>query len=478
MKPMRIPDFSSAKVLVIGDVMLDQYWHGGTSRISPEAPVPVVKVEQSEYRPGGAANVALNIAALGAQVGLIGLVGEDASAQALQAQMEGAGVQCHLMAIKGSSTITKLRVMSRHQQMIRLDFEDGFAGFEPHSLAEKVASVLPDYDLMILSDYAKGCLRDAQPLIALANENNIPVLVDPKGADFTKYTGATLLTPNESELKAVVGEWEDEAEFCAKSHGLCKQINLDAVLVTRSEKGMALFNAFDELHIPTQAREVFDVTGAGDTVIGTLGAALASGMSLEDSVKLSNAAAGIVVGKVGTATTNLTEIREAFKPVHSDNIGVVSDEQLLDLVFQAKEKGERVVITNGCFDILHAGHVQYLQEAAKLGDRLIVAVNSDASVKKLKGSSRPINTLGERMAVLASLKAVDWVVSFEGSLSDASDDSTPRDLICAVKPDILVKGGDYQPESVAGGECAGEVVILSFKEGCSTTQTLKKMGSL
>jgi D-beta-D-heptose 7-phosphate kinase/D-beta-D-heptose 1-phosphate adenosyltransferase len=472
---MQLPDFSKANVLVIGDLMLDQYWHGGTSRISPEAPVPVVKVEQSEYRPGGAANVALNIAALGAKVRLVGLVGEDAAAMTLSQQMHQAGVACHFLSVKGSSTITKLRVISRHQQMIRLDFEDGFAEFKTKDLDALVASHLSDVNLVILSDYAKGCLRDTQPLIALAKQKGIPVLVDPKGDDFAKYTGATLLTPNESELKQVVGSWGDEVAFCEKAQTLRTRCKFENLLVTRSEKGMALFSNETQLHIPTQAKEVFDVTGAGDTVIGTLGAALASGMSLEYSVRLSNAAAGVVVGKVGTATVSASELSEAIRPHHEQGSGVVTETVLSDLVVQARAKGERIVMTNGCFDILHAGHVQYLAEAAKLGDRLIVAVNSDTSVRKLKGHTRPVNPLDQRMAVLAGLASVDWVVPFDGSKDDSTNDTTPRDIICKVSPDVLVKGGDYLPDQVAGAECAKQVVILQFKEGCSTTQVIEKI---
>jgi D-beta-D-heptose 7-phosphate kinase/D-beta-D-heptose 1-phosphate adenosyltransferase len=470
---MRIPDFSKARVLVVGDVMLDEYWHGATSRISPEAPVPVVKVDDKEWRPGGAANVALNIASLGGQVALIGLVGEDASAQTLNQQLRARGVRCEFMTIPYSHTITKLRIMSRHQQMIRLDFEDGFEGFCSESLAQKVLNMARDYDVVILSDYAKGCLRAPQLLIGPLRLLGKSVLVDPKGKDFSLYEGATVLTPNEAEFREVAGEWANDITLFAKANAAREAWKLDALLITRSERGMALFEHENELHIPTQAKEVSDVTGAGDTVIATLGLALASGLELADAVRIANAAAGIVVSKSGTATVSAIELQAALQATHTQ-ASVFDLNELLAEVEMAKARGEKIVMTNGCFDILHAGHVQYLSQAAALGDRLIVAVNSDASVKKLKGSSRPINTLGERMAVLASLKAVDWVVSFEGSLADASDDSTPRDLICAVKPDILVKGGDYQPESVAGGECAGEVVILSFKEGCSTTGIINK----
>ncbi|MEW6353199.1 MAG: bifunctional D-glycero-beta-D-manno-heptose-7-phosphate kinase/D-glycero-beta-D-manno-heptose 1-phosphate adenylyltransferase HldE [Pseudomonadota bacterium] len=466
---VHLPVFASGHVLVAGDVMLDRYWHGATSRISPEAPVPVVRVEHAEERPGGGGNVALNIAALGARVTVLGLTGGDDSADALQRHLEAANVQCRFERVTGFKTITKLRVLSRHQQLIRLDFEDGFTGHTPQALVEHFARELPDANVAVLSDYGKGALRAAPELIALARRAGKPVLVDPKGVDFEIYRGATLLTPNLTEFEAVVGHCRDDEELVAKAEQLRRRFDLHALLITRSERGMTLLREGERaLHLPAQAREVFDVTGAGDTVISMLAAALAAGEDLAAATALANVAAGIVVGKLGAATVSVEELRGALSAESSARRGVVDEEQLLAAVAEARARGEKIVMTNGCFDILHAGHVTYLEQAKRLGDRLIVAVNDDASVRKLKdngGVARPVNPLARRMAVLAALHSVDWVAPFS--------EDTPQRLICRVLPDILVKGGDYRPEQVAGHECVqargGEVRILGFVEGCSTS---------
>ncbi len=470
----RLPDFSLASVLVVGDVMLDRYWQGPTSRISPEAPVPVVKVENDELRPGGAANVALNAAALGAGVSLIGLVGEDAEAGLLVDSLAARGVASSLVAVPGSRTITKLRILSKHQQLIRLDFEDGFSGSNGQAILDRFLQALPAVKAVVLSDYAKGVLRDPQPLIRAARERGLPVVIDPKGTDFQRYRGATLLTPNQSEFEAVVGPVLDDADLAAKGCALRDELGLEALLVTRSEKGMCLLQrGHAPIHLPTRAREVYDVTGAGDTVVAVLAASLAAGESMHEAVALSNLGAGVVVGKVGTATVSPAELAAAMEEHLPIQTGAVSEDLLVELVARARAAGERVVMTNGCFDILHAGHVTYLQQARSLGDRLIVAVNDDDSVRRLKGETRPVNGLAPRMIVLAALAVVDWVVPFS--------EDTPQRLICRVGPDVLVKGGDYRPEDIAGGECVlaagGEVKILTFLPGHSTSgmiETIKK----
>ncbi|MGK2915532.1 MAG: D-glycero-beta-D-manno-heptose-7-phosphate kinase, partial [Porticoccaceae bacterium] len=307
------PRFDRAQVLVVGDLMVDRYWHGGTTRISPEAPVPVVKVEHREDRPGGAANVALNIAALGAGVSLIGVVGRDGAAQALHARLHAVGIHTDFQEAADKPTITKLRVISRHQQLLRLDFEERFGGEDTGELVGKVRGLLGRADVLILSDYAKGVLDDPRELIALARAAGVPVLVDPKGTDFTRYAGATLITPNLHEFEAVVGPWETEQELVRKGVELLERLHLDALLVTRGEQGMTLIRpTAPELHLPARAREVFDVTGAGDTVIAVLAAALAAGEDLPAAVALANLAAGIVVGKLGTATVSGPELRRAL----------------------------------------------------------------------------------------------------------------------------------------------------------------------
>ncbi len=467
-----IPDFTQADVLIIGDVMLDRYWHGPASRISPEAPVPVVQVHESEERPGGAGNVALNIAALGGKGILVGLVGADEAGDRLDQLMKAMGVESRLERQNDRPTITKLRVISRHQQLIRVDFEDSFLGCEDSAVINTFEDCLPNCGAVVISDYGKGTLQQTQRMIKAARAAGKPVLVDPKGSDFAKYSGATLITPNLAEFEAVVGSCEDQAEIVRKGLRLITELGLKALLVTRGEYGMTLLRAdSDPLHLPTHAREVFDVTGAGDTVISVMAASLAAGQSLDQAMALSNLAAGIVVGKLGTATVSVPELQRALHQLDESEENIVDEAQLLERVSVARAHGERIVMTNGCFDILHAGHVTYLNQARRLGDRLIVAVNDDASVERLKGESRPVNQLQERMEVLAGLGSVDWVVPFS--------EDTPERLICSVLPDALVKGGDYQPEQIAGYECVkaagGEVVVLAFREGCSTTRIIESI---
>lgn len=470
-----LPDFQRSRVLVVGDLMLDRYWHGQTQRISPEAPVPVVHIKENEGRPGGAGNVALNIVALGGQAKLLALVGQDEAADILRLQLQEAGVEAELEVVPGSDTVTKLRVMSRNQQLIRLDFEDGFSDYDHARLLRQFQACLDDCEVVVFSDYGKGCLDQIEAMIALARAAGKKVLVDPKGNNFARYSGATLITPNESELAAVVGSWQDQDELITKAEQLRAACELEALLVTRSERGMALFFENEPLLIPTVAREVFDVTGAGDTVIATLATALAAGENIEDSTRLANLAGGIVVGKIGTATLSAAELNQAVLGEAVEETGVVGLHVLKKQLAVARARGETLVMTNGCFDILHAGHVQYLEQARSLGDRLIVAVNTDDSVARLKGADRPINPLEQRMAVLSGLASVDWVIPFG---KDSRDD-TPQELICELLPDILVKGGDYQPEDVAGGNCViangGEVIILGFLDGCSTTNIVKRI---
>jgi len=479
----------------VGDVMLDRYWHGATTRISPEAPVPVVQVLNEDRRVGGAGNVAVNAAVLGAHTTLIGLTGNDTIANDLELLLKGHGVHTQLQRVSGSDTITKLRVISRHQQLLRLDFEDHFPSWNPDTLRQAFASSLQAVNAVILSDYAKGTLRHADQLIDLAHKAKKPVVVDPKGSDFSKYRGATVITPNLSEFEAVVGVCGSDQQIADRAQGLCESLGFAAVLITRSEKGMTLVQQGKPvMHLPTRAQEVFDVTGAGDTVVATLGAALAAGSSLIDAVALSNVAAGVVVAKLGTATVSPSELQLALQPplqqpsqppvmahsaqsqdqpAHSARpIGrVVSQPELLKLTLEAKAANQTVVMTNGCFDILHPGHVDYLQKARALGDRLVVAVNSDESVARLKGPLRPINGVAHRMAMLAALSCVDWVVAFS--------EDTPQALIAQVLPNILVKGGDYSADQVAGGaqvqQAGGRVEILPFLPGHSTTELIEKI---
>jgi len=467
---IRIPQFDAVRVLVAGDVMLDRYWFGATGRISPEAPVPVVHVQDIEERPGGAGNVAVNLASLGAHCTVLGITGDDAAADTLAASMQKHGVQCRFTRLKNASTTTKLRVLSRHQQLIRLDFEESLGSLAGAPLLPAFKQELANADVIILSDYGKGSLTGVQDLIAAARAANKIVLVDPKGRDFGKYRGATAITPNFAELEAVVGECPDEGAIVSKGERLCKELDLKALLVTRGEHGMTLLESHKPpLHLPTLAQEVSDVTGAGDTVIALLAAGLGARLDFPAAAALANFAAGLVVAKLGAASVTPVELRLAAHSQNGD--GILDEAEMVDAIAHARSQAERIVMTNGVFDILHAGHVSYLTQARRLGDRLIVAVNDDVSVQRLKGANRPINTLQNRMQVLAALACVDWVVAFS--------EDTPERLICKLLPDILVKGGDYKPEQVAGYRCVtkngGQVRILEFVDGMSTTSIIEKI---
>lgn len=463
---LAIPDYKGRRILVAGDVMLDRYWFGPTLRISPEAPVPVVRVETSDERPGGAANVAVNLATLGVTTTLLGATGADEAGERLAALLAARGVGCRFTKAQNLRTITKLRVLSRNQQLLRLDVEEPPAAEAGAGVRDLYAEALPGHDVVVLSDYAKGALAHAPALIEAARRAGIPVLVDPKGTAFARYRGATALTPNLSEFEAVVGHCTDDAMLVERGATLRAALDLEFLLVTRSERGMTLIpRAGQALHLPAEAREVYDVTGAGDTVIAVLAAGLAAGAPPADAAAVANLAAGLVVRKLGVAHVTRAELQRALHQRGIGGRGVLTREQAREVVREARSKGERIVMTNGCFDILHAGHVAYLEEAKQLGERLLVAVNDDASVRRLKGDGRPVNTLEDRMAVLTGLAAVDWVVPFS--------EDTPADLIAELLPDVLVKGGDYRPEEIAGAPAVlangGDVRVLSFRHGRSTS---------
>ncbi len=464
------PDFSAARIVVVGDVMLDRYWSGKAGRISPEAPVPVVKINDIEDRIGGAGNVALNIAKLGGRVTLIGVVGDDEEGRIVKQLLEKAGVVCELVVEKSIRTICKLRILAQHQQLIRVDFEETPLQFDHNALTSFISKQLTQHDVAVFSDYGKGTLKHVQDHIVAAKRHGLKVLVDPKGADYGPYNSADLITPNLSEFQTVMGACKTEAELLSKGRELITRLNIPNLLVTRGEAGMTLIQRDTDYSIAAQAKDVFDVTGAGDTVIAVLSTCLGIGMPWRDAVYLGNLAGGIVVGKLGTSTVSTEELTRAMHGDKNSAFGIVSEDELATIIARAKANGEKIIMTNGCFDLLHVGHVTYLEQAKALGDRLCVAVNADESVQKLKGENRPINGLQERMTVLAALSCVDWVVPFS--------EDTPERLYCKLLPDVLVKGGDYSPEQVAGGDCVvkagGEVKILSFVEGKSTTNMIKK----
>ncbi len=465
-----LPPFHQARILVIGDVMLDRYWSGHAARISPEAPVPVVNIKNTEERVGGAGNVALNIAKLGGQVTLLGVTGDDDEAGRLQTMLEDHNVQCDFIAGPSRRTLCKLRILAQHQQLIRVDFEELPLLFDQDLLWAKFNAQLPPHEVVVFSDYGKGTLANVKDLILAARQAGLKTLVDPKGTDFSRYARADIITPNLAEFQAVAGPWQNEQGLLDKGLALLGQHQINSLLLTRGEAGMTLIAPGQHHSLPAQAKDVFDVTGAGDTVIAVMALGVAAGLPLLDAMSLANLSGGIVVGKLGTSTVSPHELARAMHGDRDTVYGTVSEDELEKLIAAAKAHGERIIMTNGCFDLLHAGHVTYLQQAKALGDRLIVAVNSDASVRQLKGEDRPINGVQQRMTVLAALACVDWVVEFT--------EETPERLYCRWLPDVIVKGGDYLPEQVAGADCVvkagGEVKILPFVAGQSTTNLIHK----
>ncbi len=469
---IEIPDFDDINVLVVGDVMLDRYWFGDARRVSPEAPVPVVHVTDTDNRPGGAANVAMNLAHLGVNARLIGAIGGDEAGRTLSSRLGASKVDSDLYADPGAATVSKLRVVSRNQQLIRLDFENPAPPASADAVEEKTLAALPWARLVVLCDYAKGGLARVHRLIEACRDRALPVCVDPKGADFGRYAGATVLTPNENEFARVVAGFGSESELETKAARLRRELRIDALVITRGERGISIIESGGRAqHLPAQVREVFDVTGAGDTVIATLAAGLAAGMTVETAAELANIAAGLVVRKLGVAGVTRGELRLALHRSGSGELAGLERSELAAFVRESQQRGERVVMTNGCFDILHAGHIAFLQEARALGDRLLVAVNDDDSVRRLKGEGRPVMPLRDRIALLSGLAAVDWVVQFP--------EDTPEALIGEISPDVLVKGGDYRVEDIVGADhvrrTGGEVRVLSFLEGHSTSRIIESI---
>ncbi len=433
--------------------------------------MPVVHIRDQDDRPGGAANVAVNLASLGVSTTLMGLVGADEAGDTLASILEQQAIACEFTQTNGQPTITKTRVQSRGQQLIRLDHEE--AGTTAGAALELNLQARKDRaDIVVLSDYGKGALGNVAAIIEQCHSAKVPVLVDPKGTNFEKYKGASLLTPNQAEFEAVVGLCPTDDALVEQAMAMVDRLELDALLITRSEKGMLLIEAGEEpVFLSTQAREVYDVTGAGDTVIATIAGVLAAGGSLQSAAALANLAASLVVRKIGVATVTPGELQVALHQKGQGGRGLVAEQNLLTMLAEARSRSETIVMTNGCFDLLHVGHVSYLEEAKSLGDRLIVAVNDDDSVKRLKGTKRPLNTLIDRMSVLAGLASVDWVISFS--------EDTPERLINALLPDVLVKGGDYASEEIVGAKNVlangGEVRVLSFRDGHSSSRIIEKL---
>jgi len=473
-------DWRQTRVLVVGDVMLDRYVWGEVERISPEAPVPIVRAVHRTERAGGAGNVAMNVAGLGAQALLLGFCGEDAEGAALEACLRGAGVEARLTAVPSHPTTTKLRILGGKQQMMRLDMEQT-EGYQPEAYAalmEAMEAGLETAQALVLSDYAKGVLSEqvCQRAIAAAKRRGIPVLVDPKQRDLRRYRGATAICPNLSELAASTGGTAKNVEgLLTAGQKLAGELGLNYLVATLSEKGIAVLGEDSQFVAPAAARQVFDVSGAGDTVMATLALALASGLEIETAVQLANVAAGIVVGKVGTVPVTRDELLTNLMP----EIELQAQEKVLTLealLVRAsawRSAGQSIVFTNGCFDLLHLGHITLLEDARREGDRLVVAINSDASVRGLKGPTRPIVGERERARILAALAAVDAVVVF--------GEPTPLRLIEALRPEVIVKGGDYREETVVGAKevrsWGGRVKIVPTVAGFSTTKLIERANS-
>jgi len=461
-------------ILVIGDLMVDTYLWGDSSRISPEAPVQVIDIKKETKVLGGAGNVVNNLRSLKAKVSVMSVIGNCEISNDLIKLLTEINVDCSLL-IRDEKRVTskKTRIISSKQQVVRFDIESTEninQNFEKE-LVNRLKKKIREFDLIILSDYGKGVLTNSltKEIISISNREKIKVIADPKGSDYGKYKNSFLLTPNKKEAcEATNIEIIDEDSLYLCLHKLKERCNLQVSLITLSEDGIGLLDNKLRIH-PTVAREVFDVTGAGDTVISSLGYALANNLNIDDAVKFSNLAAGVVVGKIGSATASLDEIFEYESSLHLSECEehIKDKENIKSIVNKAKSKNKRVVFTNGCFDIIHVGHVKYLSQAKKLGDILIVGLNSDDSIRKLKGKTRPINLLKDRACVLGSLESVDYVVPF--------NDETPSNLIKYIKPDVLVKGSDYKGKDIAGAEFVSEIILIDFINGKSTSNIIKKI---
>ena len=462
------------KILVIGDLMIDHYLWGKCERISPEAPVQIVNIDKESSVLGGAGNVINNLRALGSRVDVLSVVGDDYVANELKALLENIKVQSNMLIIEQNrKTSKKSRLIASQQQVLRYDNEsiEDISNSSEKEIINKLSVNISNYDVVILSDYGKGVLTTnlTQEIISISNKNNVKVFVDPKGKDYSKYKGAYTLTPNKKEAIEATNILINDNESLEKAiKKLKEECELEVSLITLSESGIAIFD--DNLRIkPTVAREVYDVTGAGDTVIASIAFAIANHMKIDDAIQFANLAAGVVVGKIGSATASLDEIYEYESSLNKSNSSshIKSFEEIEILAKKLHDKGKKIIFTNGCFDILHAGHVKYLEEAKSYGDILILGLNADSSVRKLKGPTRPINNQDDRAYILASLESVDYVVIFE--------EETPYELIKLIQPHVLVKGGDYEGKDVVGQDIAQELRLVQFVDGKSTSKIIQRI---
>ena len=470
-----LPDMSMVRVLVIGDIMLDQYIWGDVNRISPEAPVPVLRITRRSTALGGAGNVAANLAGLGVQVSLLGLRGSDLHGQTLSSLLQRKMIQDYSLVREDLPTITKTRIMGQNQQLLRLDEEQPPPVNLEIALEARFQEAVQAGSLVILSDYDKGVLRPhfCSRVIETCRGMNLPLLVDPKGQDWSRYRGAHCLTPNTRELQQAARiTATDSTALIKAAQDMCAELDLEHILLTRGSQGMVLIpGKGDPMSIPTQSKEVFDVSGAGDTVIGCLAACIGAGMDWPHAARTANSAAGIVVSKLGTQPIDREELEQALSHYPMHNPKICTWQSAGNTIASWQNQNQKVVFTNGCFDLLHPGHIKLLQEAARHGNRLVVGLNSDASVTRLKGPSRPILSEHDRATLLSALECVDLVVIF--------DQDTPLELISTLRPDILVKGGDYQLDQVVGREMVesygGSVVLVDVVQGLSTTNMVQNI---
>jgi D-beta-D-heptose 7-phosphate kinase / D-beta-D-heptose 1-phosphate adenosyltransferase len=466
---------NNPRILVIGDLIIDHYLWGSSERISPEAPVPIVNVNNQSIVLGGAGNVINNLMALGAQVEVISVIGECEVSSELKTLLSAINIDIHYLIVeKGRIGSKKTRIIAAQQQVVRYDQENSedIGETSQKAILSSFGKNITTYDCVLFSDYGKGVLTNdlTQQLISIAKQHSVKILVDPKGSDYSKYKGAYLLTPNKKEAGEATGvNIFDDASLAIAIKKLKEECELDVSLITLSEQGVEIYDDKGLRNHPTKTREVYDVTGAGDTVLASLGFALSCELNIDEAVKFANLAAGVVVGKVGSATATLNEIIEYESSLNqsTSDAHIKTIDEITALSIELKSRGSKIVFTNGCFDLLHAGHVRYIEETKKFGDVLIVGLNSDRSVSVLKGADRPINSEQDRAYILAALEAVDYVVIF--------DEDSPYDLITAIKPHTLVKGGDYQGKDVTGQDIAGELKLIKFVNGKSTTKTIEKI---
>jgi D-beta-D-heptose 7-phosphate kinase / D-beta-D-heptose 1-phosphate adenosyltransferase len=465
------------KILVVGDLMIDHYLWGSSERISPEAPVQVVNVDSESTVLGGAGNVIKNLNSLGAIVDVISVIGECEISKELKDLLSDIKVDTqYIITQKNRVTSKKSRIIAAQQQVVRYDREstDEINNKSEMVIIKIFKAIVSNYDVILLSDYGKGVLTFdlTQSLISIAKKNGKKLLVDPKGLDYSKYNGAYLLTPNKKEASEATNvPIKDNEGLIEAIQNLKDQCNLEVSLITLSEQGVAIFDNELRIH-PTATRDVFDVTGAGDTILASLGFALSCNKNIDEAVKFANLASGVVVGKIGSATATLNEIIEYESSLNKSNSDehIKTWDEISTIVSELKNKNKKIVFTNGCFDILHIGHIKYLEKAKSFGDILILGLNSDDSIRRLKGENRPINTQTDRSYILAALEVVDYLVIF--------DEDTPIELIKLIKPDLLVKGGDYEGKDVVGQDIVKELKLVKFIDGKSSSKTIKKIQNI